>query len=276
MTSLLKLKISDQEVTALYPNYEVSSLDLFEENINQSFISSFSQPQLLPAGVAWVNQNATCIVFERPPTYKDISYCPTTRESAFEDETDTYYYNLPLPWQIYIAEYWPHGGLANIRMFFSDSAIDTVTVTVSGIDILNLSNTPLLSPSLPNIYGDYHFCIDNEISYTSSDSLEHRILGSYNAIWDTTFNNDLMQLYNEAVDYASINHRIMNDPRYDVEDDAFPFLSYWSRLSLSEILHTKNILKPILSNNIPALDVVYNLYSSTSFTSFVNTLQRLI
>lgn len=266
----------DENLIAKTPNFEVSKRDLFEENIASSFKSQLSNSGLLPSGCLYADKTGKLVMFERPPRYQQITYYPESRQDAIESEEDrSRTFMIPLPWQIYIAEYQSSGKLFSIKMFFSDSEVNQLS-NVSGTNefyISNLNKTPLRVPTLPNIYGNYNFCIDNEVIYAQDHTLEAKIFGAYNAVWDTVFNNDLLDTYSPGIDQATSFLANKKSRNYSI--DPFNFFKDWADFSIGELLNSMKMFISI-KDNFTAEIVDLTSTEDSTFNNIVNILPQLV
>lgn len=272
----LDLSFDNEELFLTYPYVDKSSLDVFNENLNTTFSDSNADSGLLPTGLLYSNKDSSILVFERPPCYKPVTLAPFKKDQAANKSKDLFYqYNLPLPWQVYIAEYYNNGALAAITMLFSDSEINSI-VPISGqnsIDIFNQRLTPLRIPTLPNIYENLEFCIDRGIENIIGDNIEAKILGAYNAIWDTVFNYDLIDIFNYGLSHAREDYGL--EFSHHTGDMGLSFLAAWDEFTLSEILDSLSMFRQS-SSTVTLAQIDSSDFYEASFVKFANLIPGLV
>jgi len=211
------------------------------------------------------------IVFERPPMYHNVTVTPLKRHQTTSSKAKslTQTFNLPIPWQVYVAEYHSNGALASLKMYFSDSEIINVDQNLNVITITNKLSSHLHIPTLPNIYDDHHFCIDERVENVQGNTVESKILGAYNAVWDTVFNFDLIDIYNSGVQFSA---QMFKDRSLT---DEFRFFQKWESMSIMEVVHDKRLHRAI-GNQVGMNQVDISNFYESSFVSFANIIPRLV
>lgn len=216
-------------------NYEnVVLYDSRADEKKQNFLSIMKRKftQDIPSGILFpaVRYSAPgLLVFERPPTNKMIEYVSlpvdVINEENFEESVHTY--NLPLPWQLYVAEYDPNTmRLFRVHMYFMKES-------------LKASDQIMYLPPLPNFYANGNLCRPflanmDDIERYSKD-LSGVMASAYDWIWNSGFNHDLME------GPLTIYHH-KNNTFYDSNYVRTPATSSWQRY-----LHPKDVTR-VLAN----------------------------
>lgn len=143
------------------------------------------------------------LVFERPPCFKRVEYLDKPMEHVEHESVVEYVYNLPLPWQIYIAEYDVNTMILNkVTMFFSNSCFQS-------------SESYVYLPPLPNFYANASLCrpyLPNmeDVERYPKD-LSGIMASAYDWIWNSGFNHDLVD---GPLSVFQHNSFTFNDPNY--------------------------------------------------------------
>lgn len=232
----INLRFDDDDIVLIEHNNQIkSSIKNFEDNFASSFKAQSFQPGLLPPGMLFHNQANTLIVFERPPTYKKIKFTSVNKAAAVAQMQKPIEYHLPIPWQVYVAEYETSGILENLTMFFSTTEMAEVTQADStgskNTQIINLTSKSgyMMNPGLPNLYPALNFCIEKELAVSDFPSLENRIATAYAAVWESNYNTDLVPHLDAQLEHARVfNPRL---PNYD------SYFHYWQSLSVADVVY---------------------------------------
>jgi hypothetical protein len=217
---------------------ESSNLSLkgFYTSLYQTFNPQVSSGLLFPA----VLYSAPGIlIFERPPTHKLVQYIDRPVDYITE-ESDIESYNLPLPWQLYIAEYDPKTMLlCKAHMYFMDESLKS-------------PDQIMYAPPLPNFYANGSLCRPFLASMEDIEGYDKTLSGvmasAYDWIWNSGFNHDLSEVI--LTIYAH-KHNSFYDPQYKRTlptssyhrhihpKDVDNILSLWEKIPLDNILETK-------------------------------------
>jgi len=229
----------------------------FNSSISEDFYSSFLHSKFqstIPSGLIPPGLRALypgIVVFEKPPSMQMVQYISMNVDGIVEYETeeetypdwDSYY--IPVPWQIYIASYSnsPTGPVINaVKMFFANES-------------LAKNNVKLYLPYIPNFFTNGTLCAphfdDSTEVYRYSKDISGIMASAYDWIWNTGFNQDL-------IDGININiNCVRNNPIVDyVKQNSYPdtIASFYRHLSK----HTPQ-------------DVVSMTWASPSYTSYYDS-----
>jgi hypothetical protein len=181
------------------------------------------------------------LVFERPPTHKFIEYFDVPVDNINEDESyGVHTFNLPLPWQLYVAEYDPKSMLVyKVHMYFMNECF-------KGVDQI------MYSPPIPNFYANGTLCRPFISNMEDIERYEKNLSGvmasSYDWIWNSGFNHDLSETINST--YQD-NKNSFYDPnycrhpatkswhRYCHPTDIVNLLKKWETFDINNILSIK-------------------------------------
>ena len=259
------LKITDENV---FSEQLKSSRELFQENFNSTFQSKDFRSGLIPPGLIYSSNNASLIIFERPPTYKEIAFNSNNQQNAFE--TDDSIFIVPIPWQIYICQYAASGYLLSLQMFFATSEIKTIAISKEGkVDIRLLNDSNLLHPGLPNIYETMTFCLDKANTMIYEPSLENKVAVAYSAVWESTFNMDLP---------SGITQQIQHIRQLEsfIHESHLSYFNFWEKKTLGDVVvgyEKAPFFRPI-KNSVKLVEQLEN--NDQAAITFVSTLSALV
>lgn len=143
---------------------------------------------ILPPGVLYIDDSF--IIFERPPSFQNISLIPRIMDDIRYDRNEEKLYRLPIPWQVYMVHYTQCEGengelqlyTSGVRMLFTSGPIQSFD------DIVHL-------PPLTNLYTNGTLC---RPFYESMDDIERYpkniagvIQSAYDWVWNSGSNIDL-------------------------------------------------------------------------------------
>ena len=182
------------------------------------------------------------LVYERPPTHKFVEYANVTVEQIDEDfeNCTVYKFNLPLPWQLYVAEYDPKTMLLyKVHMYFMSESFKTTSQI-------------MYSPPLPNFYANGALCRPYLANMEDIERYDKTLSGimaaSYDWIWNSGFNHDLAETINsvyrnQKTSFYDPNY-MRNIPtkswhRYCHPVDLLNILRKWEAFDISNILDIK-------------------------------------
>lgn len=186
-------------------------------NVNAaiSFLKSLDKKTvesgLLPPGLRLILPG--CIIFERPPSMQLVQYIDSSVESIIEleenedyDALEPHVFQIPIPWQLYIATYSTHPGsmyrVTDVRMYFMNTPLTHPDVN-------------LYAPYIPNFFTDAHLCspmFDDhyEINRYSQD-LAGVMSSAYDWVWNTGFNADLRECIDQTINQLRNINPIVKD-----------------------------------------------------------------
>lgn len=179
------------------------------------------------------------LIFERPPIQKLVEYIDRPVDNI-TDESEINSYNLPLPWQLYIAEYDPKRMLlCKVHMYFMNESFKG-------------PHQIMYSPPLPNFYANGKLCRPFLASMEDVERYDKSLSGimasAYDWIWNSGFNHDLAEtvmslysdknnsFYNPNYNRVPISH---SWHRHIHPKDVHNILTIWEKMSFDEILKTK-------------------------------------
>lgn len=210
---------------------------------------------ILPPGVRHIGSNY--VVYEKPPTYHNIFYIPSTvqdmveytydEDGEIEDSIDvdleTDVYRVPIPWQLYIATFSEDYICTGVYMYFMNTSLFS-------------SDQNLYMPTLPNFYTNGFLCrpmfssMDEILSYDKN--IKGVIESSYNWIWGGGTNNDLneniLHLFVQCENNPIVSNippqlrklfpsfNSINGPHYASPSSIQAFLLTWQNLTIDDIL----------------------------------------
>jgi len=178
------------------------------------------------------------LVFERPPTNKMIQYVDLPVD-LIKDEIDnnTHTFNLPLPWQLYVAEYNVDSMLlTKVHMYFMNESLKN-------------KDQIMYLPPLPNFYANASLCRPYLASMEDIERYEKSLSGimasAYDWIWNSGFNHDLVE---GPLSVYQGKNTSFNDPkhtrrpvnygwqRYVHPLDVLDIYKIWEKYSLDNVL----------------------------------------
>lgn len=202
------------------------------ENFNPQIVSGL----LFPAVLYHI---PGLLIFERPPIQKLVQYIDRPVD-YITDESEMKSYNLPLPWQLYIAEYDPKSMLlCKAHMYFMSESLKN-------------ADQIMYAAPLPNFYANGSLCRPFLASMDDIERYDKSLSGimasAYDWIWNSGFNHDLSE--NIISVYSHKNNSFYN-PEYNRTPvssswqrhihpkDVHNVLSMWEKISIDSILDTK-------------------------------------
>lgn len=214
----------------------------FSEDLYSQFnpvLSKSKNSGLLQPGVKMIGQNY--LIFEKPPTYKNIFFVSKIRDEIDEDVIykDTSVYRLPIPWQLYFVTFNPAMYTVSVRMFFMKSSLFSL-------------DSKIYLPPLPNFYINSLLCrpgIDSmeEIEKYSKDH-SGVISCAYDWVWDSGSNMDLTEActnYWGQIKKEDGIFKNMSSEEYSLfygrtgysatVNQMTNFFKYWEKYTLSEV-----------------------------------------
>ena len=192
--------------------------------------NEFRDSGLLPPGFISLDNNT--LIFEKPPTHKLVT-CYNTYLDQIRDNTPTYTYYLPIPWQLYIVEFNPDSYRTfSVKMFFMQTPVQDF-------------NQQVFLPPIPNFYVNGQLCrpffssMDDVEKYPQS--LSGIIESAYDWIWSSNFNLDLTETISSV--YFQQNpiqlSRNIKDKTYTEYKTTMSAIhdtySHWESLTLAEV-----------------------------------------
>ena len=182
LSSYHSIDIADYEKS--FEIVDPSTSDHFQKGFFDSIINSNvhkNSSGLLPPAIKYYSPRV--VVFERPPCYQMIQVAPTAA-SQVSDTTETHYFRIPVPWQVYIALYSDDYLCSSVFMFFRNSPL------VNSKDKLYL-------PPLTNFYTNGGICRPMYSDMADVDryskDLSGVIASAYDWVWNSGANMDLTE-----------------------------------------------------------------------------------
>jgi hypothetical protein len=186
--------------------------------------NNLTETGILPPGVKIIGTNY--LVFEKPPTFKNIFYVPSAKYDVPDDcESLEQVYRIPIPWQLYFVKFNDNMYTYEVRMFFMKNSLSS-------------TDQELFLPPIPNFYTDGLLCSPTMSNMEDVDRYPKNHTGiiqsAYDWVWNSGTNHDLT----EACLHVSMQH-----PQKDT------------------IL--KNIPEQFYESNFPHSQSSFNRYSAT-------------
>ena len=198
---------------------------------------------ILPPGVKFIGSNY--LVFEKPPTFKNIFYVPTSKYDVPDDcENLEQVYRIPIPWQLYFVKFNPNMYTYEVRMFFMKNSLSS-------------TDQELFLPPIPNFYTDGLLCSPTMSNMDDVDRYPKNHAGiiqsAYDWVWNSGTNHDLteaclhlsLQLPQKETILKDIPEQVyqLNFPtnttsmnRYSASPGQIKLiLSVWEKFSLSDV-----------------------------------------
>ena len=205
--------------------------------------SSSTETGILPPGVKIIGTNY--LVFEKPPTFKNIFYVPASKSDVPDDcEALEQVYRIPIPWQLYFVKFNPNMYTYEVRMFFMKSSLSS-------------TDQELFLAPIPNFYTDGLLCSPTMSNMEDVDRYPKNHTGiiqsAYDWVWNSGTNHDLteaclhlsMQLPQSQTVLKDIPEHVyqLNFPtnsmsmnRYSASPGQIKLmLSVWEKFSLSDV-----------------------------------------
>lgn len=136
---------------------------------------------LIPPGLKYLYKNF--LVYERPPTHKLI-HCYSQNLEEINSDSKLYSFYIPIPWQLYIAEFDDNLRTYSVRMYFMNAPLSS-------------DSQHLYLPYIPNFYTNGKLCRPFFSSYDDISRYSQTIAGviesSYDWVWSSNFNLDLTE-----------------------------------------------------------------------------------
>jgi hypothetical protein len=229
-------------------DYYSSDISDFSNIVSYLFSSKKIKTGILPPGVLYFNTNT--IIFEKPPTQKNISYHPYMIDDIPSSSVPKLI-TIPVPWQVYVVTYTQDPLTSkvypvDVYMFFRNS------------QILFKDDHVYLAP-LSNFYANGKLCRPFFDSFEDVDRYEDSIAGviqaAYDWVWNSNTNVDLtatiaeyyityqndLNLNNRLIfDYfpetrSSVMHNVHPTNYYVNSSIANSFYKAWSKIPFNDI-----------------------------------------
>jgi len=194
------------------------------------------------------------LVFERPPINKMIQHIDMPVDYIKDDSIKDHIhsFDIPLPWQLYIAEYNIHTMLlTKVHMYFMNESF-------KGCDQI------MYLPPLSNFFANGALCRPYLASMEDIERYEKSLSGimasAYDWIWNSGFNHDLVE---GPLTVYSSKKSSFHDPTYVRKPATASWHRYVHPLDTINVYRTweKRNLNNILETNWPNLSVT-NLWDS--------------
>lgn len=228
----------------------------FVEKASQIFGSKNTYVKsIFPSGILHYDENT--IIFERPPTVKEITYI-AKQESDISKEDTHHSYKIPIPWQVYVVSY-----------STVDYSVDTGVEKYVSIDstYMFFRNSQLISQDdflysapMPNFYSNGLLCnpryenVDQTLFLKDDTFISNLVNSAYNSIWFSNFNGDLTAAANDyfyacANEYINFENSLFSNGYVDIYKNSdrksyycdlvyiYSFFEAWSKYSISHVLN---------------------------------------
>lgn len=208
----------------------------FYTSLNETFNLDIVSGMLFPAVLYNI---PGLLVFERPPAQKFVEYLDRPVD-YINDSTSSFSYVLPLPWQLYVAEYDVKTMLlCKVHMYFMKESFKN-------------SQQTMYMPPLPNFYANGMLCrpffplMDDVEGY--GKTLSGVMASTYDWVWNSGFNHDLMECVMTVYSHRDNSLYDKEYTRYMVSSsihrhihpkDVCKVLSDWEKISVDNILEIK-------------------------------------
>jgi hypothetical protein len=193
---------------------------------------------ILPPAVRWISSDGLVVVFERPPRDHLLSYIPRTRNKITDYDKEKRYV-IPLPWTVYVVK------------FASDYTPYKIFVYTRPNQITSLDDPLSLLP-LPNFYSNGELCnpMHGEIE-VPNPSLAAGISAAYNRVWNSGFNNDLLEATMIGMRKKAPVHYVVEDAQEArmLVNEQDGFFYNWSKLNILQALDSR-FPRPINSGKV--------------------------
>jgi len=218
--------------------YKINSF--LQSTSSTAHISSYDT--LFTPGLIY-SDNST-IVYEKPPTNKNIFYI-NQQVDSIDEESEEHIYTLPIPWQVYVITYSKISddlNLNNVYMYFSNTSIRSL-------------DQPVYLPPLPNLYSNGELCrpmFDSMEDITpDTNDINGLIQLSYNWVWNSGSNADLTESILQTMIYSKArNKRLFPKLSNMICSTVNPIQNYytpyatevfsaWEKLSLTESIEVE-------------------------------------
>lgn len=233
---------------------------------------------LLQPGVKMIGDNY--LIFERPPTFKNIFYVSTSkcsvpdRSSDIEDSQKVF--RIPIPWQLYFVKFNNDMYTYEVRMYFMNNSL------VSTDQVLCL-------PPLPNFYTNGMLCSPSMANMEDVDRYSKDISGimacAYDWVWNSGTNHDLTEACLSAPTQMEHSFGIFQNMSQDEMNTKFPsrnfnsyaaqhyevgsLFSYWEKFSLLDVCSMR-------WPNISGVSQHYNRTSLSDHVRYYDYLQEYL
>lgn len=245
---------------------DISPLSLLNE-ITQDFRSVpavYRNTGLLPPGVRFISNNF--VVYERPPCVKTLFYIPQ-QVSHIDGRVEPIVYNIPIPWQLYVATFSNEYYCSDVYMYFMNTPLSSLDHNV-------------YMPTLPNFYTNGLLCRPMFSSFEDVDRYSKNISGvvasSYDWVWNNGTNNDLTeplvhlllqnqngQICQEAKKTHPMNfsNARLNSLSYLAPNEVTLILSIWEKMTIDDVLQYQ-FPNPSENSNFDSNTVEFRDYSA--------------
>lgn len=190
---------------------------------------------LLPPAIKFYSPGM--VVFERPPCYQMVQIASAAARSV-DDDTPTYSFRIPVPWQIYIVFYSEDYLCSSVHMYFKNSPLSD-------------KQDSLFLPPLTNFFSSGRMCRPmysdmSDIDRYSKD-LSGVIASAYDWIWNSGANLDLTESCLQPI-AQSIKNTFISDQTRDIYKNSMrshhaswqyleSMFTDWENVSIENILN---------------------------------------
>lgn len=217
---------------------DFSKLEKLTELIN-TFDPNFGvlESGIIPPGLLYVTKNF--LVFEKPPTYKNVSLIFKVVDNIDYDNDEPNTYIVPVPWQLYIVEYDQNYYTSRVRMHFMK-------------DSLRESSQEMYMAPLPNLFTSGDLCrpffADMDDIERYSKDIAGVMASAYDWIWGSGTNLDLTEtigkyytMFQDNIEntiLSKLDNKIFSvsrDSYYCSDTHVEYFFKAWEKFDLQEI-----------------------------------------
>ena len=200
-------------------------------------------------GIRYLSENT--IVFEMPPSNKNISYIEAFRDSDSSEDQEREYqeYYVPMPWQVYVAVFDPNTmRLSEVQMYFTKTPLTSF-------------DQALYLPPMLNFYSDGTLCRPFMSSMDDVEKYPQTVSGiiasAYDWVWNSGYNFDITETMSEYIISKKFNSLISN--------------SNLPKQELDYIAATLNTLKYSSNNLSPSyVSCLFKLWQSVPINNILN------
>jgi len=177
----------------------------------------------LPPSVRYMDLATGIVLFERPPTYINISFTNQYQAKLKAEGRAKRSFRIPIPWQRYVVYLGSNGLPSTLFVFFA------------GNQIQSLDNDPMSSAPLPNLYTNGTVCLPvydhrDVVHFDIGDG----IYNMYETVWGSGFNLDVVQCLNNWLSNNAPTHPLTKFPNNI--DNIVSFYNHWSNFNLEQIM----------------------------------------
>lgn len=151
-------------------------------------------------GIRYISDNF--VIFELPPGMRHISYQEQYRDYADGKNYKEFY--IPVPWQIYVAQFSPEKRLVSVQMYFSKTPLYSMDQVVYCPPMFNFYSNGMLCRPFFESMEDYE-------KYPKT--ISGVVASAFDWIWNSGFNLDIVETLYEFIqskNYLSLAEQATN------------------------------------------------------------------